>query len=205
MDYSVSSDSEKQICASSSLCVIENNDRASFEYSTLSQTVDSFRLFKILPDRSPGGQLQLTLWHDVVSSASYHCLSYRWGDQTRHSAILLNGNPFAVGKNLYSFLEEMYTRAQRPGVQHFEALWVDSISINQDSLRERAQQVQRMGSIYEGAEGVLVWLGEQSISDDLHAWAHSPPKSIDSDGYSDAMRHQWSKLRSDAYWSRAWM
>ncbi|USW50912.1 Putative heterokaryon incompatibility [Septoria linicola] len=38
-------------------------------------------------------------------------------------------------------------------------LWIDAISINQDDLEERSEQVLRMGDIYRQASRVVVWLG----------------------------------------------
>lgn len=39
-------------------------------------------------------------------------------------------------------------------------IWVDALCINQANYDERSQQVQLMGSIYEQAARVIVWLGE---------------------------------------------
>jgi hypothetical protein len=39
-------------------------------------------------------------------------------------------------------------------------MWIDALCINQDDLDERARQVAFMGDIYETAERVVVWLGE---------------------------------------------
>lgn len=41
------------------------------------------------------------------------------------------------------------------------ALWVDAICINQADVRERSEQVAIMRDIYQHAERVLVWLGEE--------------------------------------------
>ena len=40
-------------------------------------------------------------------------------------------------------------------------LWIDTICINQDDLKERSAQVQLMGEIYKRASRVLIWLGEE--------------------------------------------
>ena len=207
MHNSSPADSEETSSPSSS-CTLEHNSRETFEYKELDRSADSFRLIQVLPSRSSDGWLQLTLWHDAVSSASYRCLSYRWGDQADHHTVLLNGKLFTVGENLHCFLEEAYARNQKHSEALDGALWIDSICINQASPRERGHQVQRMGNIYAGATGVLVWLGEQSISDELHDWLHNSVHSHDSSPWfecSEAVHDQWIRLRCNQYWHRAWM
>jgi hypothetical protein len=46
-------------------------------------------------------------------------------------------------------------------------LWIDAICIDQGNILERNHQVKRMGSIYEGASKVLVWLGPQKDQSDI--------------------------------------
>jgi hypothetical protein len=46
-------------------------------------------------------------------------------------------------------------------------LWADAICISQDDVLERSQQVQMMRNIFEGAEQVLVWLGEANADSSL--------------------------------------
>ena len=41
-------------------------------------------------------------------------------------------------------------------------LWIDSICINQQDLRERSEQAINMHRIYQQARRVIVWLGEES-------------------------------------------
>lgn len=40
--------------------------------------------------------------------------------------------------------------------------WIDAISINQEDLEERTQEVRYMGDIYKFAQRVVVWLGSAS-------------------------------------------
>jgi hypothetical protein len=83
-----------------------NATRANFRHETLNRGTDIIRLIKILPNRSADSLLQLSLWHDDVSSASYRCLSYRWGEQLHQYIVLVNGKEFFVGENLHSFLRK---------------------------------------------------------------------------------------------------
>jgi hypothetical protein len=181
----------------------QENTRRSFKHESLDRTKDSFRLIKVLPSRSADGLLQLSLWHDVVSSASYRCLSYRWGEQYRRHVVLVNGKELHVGENLHCFLEEMYTSNQnQDSIDSDEALWIDSICINQQCAKERGHQVQHMGSIYTNAREVLVWLGQQNISRrPLYDWVQAKQWTE----CPEALRDQWDKIRFNPYWYRAWI
>ena len=43
--------------------------------------------------------------------------------------------------------------------------WIDSLCINQEDKREVETQVQLMGTIYDNAQRVLAWLGEEHEDD----------------------------------------
>jgi hypothetical protein len=60
-------------------------------------------------------------------------------------------------------LEELLMHFRRKDVDRI--LWVDSVSINQEDIQERGEQVQIMHEIYAGASGVVVWLGTQQSFD----------------------------------------
>jgi hypothetical protein len=169
--------------------------RAQYEHGPLDRTTDSFRLIKVLPERSEDGLLRISLWYDNVSSASYRCLSYRWGDQTRRRTVLINGLSFSVGENLHDFLEEAHSWG------HNGALWIDSICINQQCTPERGHQVQHMGSIYIDAEEVLIWLGSETLARSLSDWVQAEIWSE----CPDSLRQQWDLIRFNPYWSRAWI
>ncbi|KAH3960417.1 hypothetical protein HBH64_207350 [Parastagonospora nodorum] len=180
----------------------ERSERRSFKHEELNRTSRSFRLIKVQPDRSKEGHLQLSLWHDEVDSASYRCLSYRWGNQAQRYEILINGKLFRVGNNLHAFLEEVYAPNSRADASLTEALWIDSICIDQDSLEERSHQVQQMGDIYIKAKEVYIWLGQNHESGhELHEWL----KSEKWEECPTGLREQWNRIRFDPYWYRAWI
>jgi len=58
-----------------------------------------------------------------------------------------------VGKNLYDALQHLRDETK------CLSLWIDSIAINQQDLKERGSQVKLMAQIYGSAATVLVWLG----------------------------------------------
>ena len=46
-------------------------------------------------------------------------------------------------------------------------LWADQLCINQDDYAEKAEQIQKMKSIYERATRVIAWLGVSANDSDL--------------------------------------
>lgn len=86
----------------------------------------------------------------------YDALSYTWGNETGCETVVVDGQRVSVTQNLHSALRHLrYPRRRR-------VLWVDALCINQDSTEERDAQVRRMGSIYEKARRVVIWLGEET-------------------------------------------
>ena len=94
---------------------------------------------------------------DLIDGTGYRAfsaLSYRWGVGTQPRQITLNGKLVDVGRNLFDFL----LHARESGwTKH---IWIDALSINQDDLSEKNQQVAKMGEIYSLASSVLIWLGK---------------------------------------------
>ena len=91
----------------------------------------------------------------------YGALSYTWGPPEPSGSILLDGRPFMVRENLWSALCHL----RLPKRDRF--LWIDAICIDQGNILERNHQVKRIGSIYEGASKVLIWLGPQKDQSDV--------------------------------------
>ncbi|KAK2761414.1 heterokaryon incompatibility protein [Colletotrichum kahawae] len=93
-------------------------------------------------------------WGDFVA------LSYVWGDQSRKKTILINGLPFEVGPSLHEALLSLQNsfEVKSRGLK----VWIDAICINQEDLKERAREVQKMEMIYSEALVVRAWLGNPS-------------------------------------------
>jgi hypothetical protein len=83
----------------------------------------------------------------------YEALSYRWGDETFKTEILVDGKRLLVGQNLWDALHCLRKRANG------RRYWIDAICINQADIPERNQQVRIMPHIYFRAHTVVVWLG----------------------------------------------
>jgi hypothetical protein len=165
-----------------------------FEYEPFDLTQQVFRLLEVQP-RQAGAAIRVRLWH-IAISASYRCLSYMWGDQTKRHTIMVNDRTFRVGGNLHDFLDHASQHhANRP-------LWIDAICIDQDNNAERGHQVQRMGEIYSGAQEVLVWLGREFQFDLIADWLKAVPCG---DHCSREIEKQLTLLCFHPYWNRAWI
>jgi Heterokaryon incompatibility protein (HET) len=137
----------------------------SFEYSTLPTFGRKIRLLRIHPkvgQASSEYDINCEL-SDVSldSEIDYTALSYCWGDPTAKKSILLNGNKFAISKNLSIAMEHIQD------VDGAVVMWVDAICINQDNNEEKTEQVQLMHSIYSKARRVIFWLGEAAPNTDV--------------------------------------
>jgi hypothetical protein len=166
----------------------------SFQYQALELDKQVFRLIQVRPQK-PDSPIEIDLWHSNIST-KYRCLSYMWGDQTEKYDILLNGRAFRVTKNLYEFLD--FATQEYIG----EPLWIDAICIDQDNIPERGHQVQRMGSVYSGAQEVLVWLGRDFHADLISNWLKTVPFG---EYCSVDVEEQLYTLCFHSYWSRAWI
>jgi hypothetical protein len=89
---------------------------------------------------------------------TYTCLSYVWGEEPASHSILIGNKTKAILPNLYNFLEQAKT------LHHSKWLWIDTLCIDQSNTDERNHQVQQMGSIYERAEEVISWLGNDEAA-----------------------------------------
>ncbi|KAL6702460.1 hypothetical protein ACN47E_001830 [Coniothyrium glycines] len=192
-----------------------------FRHSNLDQTKLSTRLIKV-ERRRRDGYIRCKVWHAVLprrfgpgkDSAleeniatdqgledgvltdpwtgeeqplpPYSCLSYTWGDPDADFGILMNNKPCRVRGNLCDFLNS----AQNLLNDTF--LWIDALCIDQDNVLERNHQVQQMGSIYSGADTVVIWLGRSaSIARVLERFKRGDEEdamglSIDHTSYSEA-------------------
>lgn len=111
-----------------------------------------------------------------------------------------------MGANLLSFLEM--------AAQHFpdQVFWIDALCINQFDDDEKSVQVQRMGSIYENATDVLIWLGRHEGIEALFEWAGEPRSKMGQAMDHLPVQRMPRRLHScvldlarHPYWRRAWV
>jgi hypothetical protein len=96
---------------------------------------------------------------DALNAPGYAALSYSWGDHAAVCSVqLYNGSKkhsFSISRDLREAL------AAVARLEPSKWLWVDALCIDQSSVEERSDQVQRMKDIYSRAQCVLVWLGKE--------------------------------------------
>jgi hypothetical protein len=82
------------------------------------------------------------------SWGEYVALSYVWGNPNKTREIFINEKSVQVTENLESALRILRDKLpMRLGVR----LWADALCINQNDVKERSTQVQRMREIYQKA------------------------------------------------------
>ncbi|KAF2036573.1 heterokaryon incompatibility, partial [Setomelanomma holmii] len=83
----------------------------------------------------------------------YEALSYVWGLPNFEFLLALENGILLITESLNDALR----RLRYP--QRSRRIWVDVACINQGDSKERSAQVLRMGTTYEQAAVVVIWLG----------------------------------------------
>lgn len=120
---------------------------------------ESIRLLVLLPGEFDD-PIRCTLFEEPTNgNRRYEAISYVWGDLSRSGTVYCDGKRLQVPQNLVDALRRFRRAAKR------RVLWADSICINQENTAERESQVRKVGSVYEKAKRVLVWLGNEEDFD----------------------------------------
>ena len=116
---------------------------------------DRIRLIKLHPGSLNDG-IKCDVHEATLSDprASYHALSYVWGNFEKAEYIDLNSERFCVTRNL----AEALRRLRNANCETI--MWIDALCINQTDDKEKSTQVPLMGLVYEKAESVIAFLGE---------------------------------------------
>lgn len=124
-----------------------------YQYKRLPDEKTSIRLLELLPGR----------WDDEIRCnlhvrtsrpfPPYEAISYCWYDANDKDVILCNGKRLLIPWNLRYALHQLRSTTES------RIMWADAICINQQNKKERGHQVVQMGTIFEEASTVLVWLG----------------------------------------------
>ncbi|KAI0159013.1 heterokaryon incompatibility protein-domain-containing protein [Pestalotiopsis sp. NC0098] len=134
----------------------------SFESPPLDQEKSQFRLLQILPQPCSTWHYSLSTFN-IAECPPYVTLSYVWGDDEPSHSIILNGQPFLIRNNLSDALPRLARLGRsksstfRREEKHF---WIDAICIDQEDIRERGHQVERMAEIYTKSALTFAWLGQ---------------------------------------------
>src|ERR1700744_940946 len=113
-----------------------------FKYRPLGGS-DTIRVLDLVPSSSTSTTaIECKIRHVSLSRfprPRYETVSYYWGDPTRSQLISVDGLPLAVPASTEEFLKRMVLS------ENLRAIWIDSVCINQDDYKERAQQAGIMG------------------------------------------------------------
>lgn len=122
---------------------------------------DHIRILEILPGSGEIVECRLHLAQLAEDLYTYEALSYTWRPGHPVSqyyppipTVKCDGQEIIVGVNLFAALQTIRD-AERPRM-----IWADALCINQNDIEERSQQVRKMGTIFESAFKVLIWLDE---------------------------------------------
>jgi hypothetical protein len=131
---------------------------SSIVYQPLNTALSEVRLLELHPGEDQ--EIRCSLHHHLLDhvTTSYEALSYVWGDQRDKALISVGNHPLEITVDLAAALR---------GLRHRQAprlLWIDQVSINQEDVAERNEQVNLMQRIYESAARVVVWLGDEDES-----------------------------------------
>lgn len=123
-----------------------------YEYSPLA--ANSIRLIYVAPrkEEDPAGRCEIKTYA-LENLPSFEALSYTWGVPEFTHQVLVGGKRLPITANLAGALDRIRHETET------KVIWIDAISINQNDVHERTQQVQLMASIYSKARQVLIYLG----------------------------------------------
>ncbi|KAF2822630.1 hypothetical protein CC86DRAFT_357646, partial [Ophiobolus disseminans] len=184
-----------------------------FQYKPLDHTKQSIRLVHLSPELSDFEQwIQINITHTEIG-ARYVCLSYQWGSANilEGNWILVNGSPFLVQQNLFDFLSLMrMTAVPEDAIFHpTMGYWIDALCINQHDASEKHHQVVQMGSIYQQAEFVHVWLGAIDNAGLIRRLIDGPREPKDTPKWSEQVTLDMDFVHRhfflNEYWTRSWV
>lgn len=153
------------------------------EYLPLDLVAEEIRLLVIKPSKDPSSPLVAHLTQEsIYGKAVYQCLSYTWGDAKPSEDLIMSGQRIKITKNLYSAL-----RAIRHPTD-VQVVWADAVCTNQHDTRERSRQVSRMHKIFEMADCVIIWLGDDDEDSD-----------VTMDFVAELGRPEWTAFEGDGF------
>ena len=126
-----------------------------FQYMPLEDPALDLRLIDIHPGERDYPLTCTIRTFKSGPSLEYQALSYAWGSSTNKVPIIVNGKAFMVTPNLEAALRNLRSRKLEEMNSQLR-LWADAICIDQAHPKERNEQVQRMRSIYQRANRVVI-------------------------------------------------
>ena len=157
---------------------------------------------------------------DIRKYPKFDAVSYTWGTDLNSQDIVVDGHTLRIRQNLHDFLLRLRREKQK------RPIWIDAISISQTDLKEKGQQVQMIGDIFEAAKRVLMWTGQhgdgsRELFSNIHAKislggrmkgalsalssrsGSEPRGKVDSEGHSRLLA--WINFINRPYFGRLWI
>jgi hypothetical protein len=183
----------------------DNTTHEFFSHTPLDLHKASIRIIKVHKVLSADeGLIQCSI-EQATTSASYCCLSYRWGNPSRHHYFIrINGKRFAVRRNLFNYLRVLRTSIPLMSTQS-EPMWIDALCIDQDNPQERNHQVAQMGEIYSEARCVYVWLGNIPHPATLERLSVTSQDRMKDVSLLRKGRVNANIITQNEYWNRTWI
>ncbi len=125
-----------------------------YQYKKLKGFGD-FRLFELLPGEKADPLEGVIKETSLESAGRYAALSYQWGSDLKPYHIRTSRGLVPITASLHGALRQLRD------VNRSVMLWVDAICINQDNSHEKIVQIRFMSDIFQSAESVKVWIGEE--------------------------------------------
>ena len=134
---------------------------ASQLYQPLRQGSDEIRFLILEPALEDSTSVRAKLINSTLGEApSYEALSYVWGDPSITTAVEIDqGDGPSISIQVTTNLESALRHLRRK--DDVRALWVDALCINQADAEEKASQLRYIGTIYNQAAQVCIWLGPE--------------------------------------------
>ncbi|KAK5465539.1 hypothetical protein LTS15_002102 [Exophiala xenobiotica] len=146
---------------------------ADYVHNSLPSDTSIRLLYLKRPDSEQDNVIRCSLKEvELAKPPDYIAVSYTWGlpekraeayetHSARDHTIYVDSKPFQVTENLHDAL--LFFRSLLD-VEDYP-LWIDAICINQKDYDEKGKQVSMMGTIYNQADRVVVWLGKDERGD----------------------------------------
>ena len=125
--------------------------RTHYQYSPLPP--GHIRVIELQPGTKADPLVCRLLAVKTADNLVYEAVSYVWGNPQRRVNLNCEDKVIRITTSLAQVLRRV-RYADRSRV-----VWADAVSINQEDLEERKEQVRKMGFIYTKARRVLAWLG----------------------------------------------
>jgi hypothetical protein len=129
-------------------------DDGLFSYRPLRNHLE-IRLLELFPGHD-GMPLKGIIHHvSIKSPGKYMAISYVWGSALKPFYFQTSEGKIALTVSLHGALQSIRDK------EYAVLLWADAVCIDQESQLEKRVQIRLMREIFQSAEEVIAWLGEE--------------------------------------------